>query len=157
MQNKLDQKSNDYCQVPHENFLDYLYFLKVEDRLERAKKQRLCTLLKKVGLMKATKSIKSRRIPKKDKHKNISFLASSLTWAIQMSKKDKSNKYCTLCAANDTPEHVIHIHSAHQCHSKEHYEKKISSPGKHAKKDSGSNGPLTHPIRSRKNQEGDVK
>jgi hypothetical protein len=34
---KLDQKDDDYHQVPHKTFLDYLYHLKVEDIAERAK------------------------------------------------------------------------------------------------------------------------
>jgi hypothetical protein len=40
MQDKLDQKDENYRMVSNETFLDYLYHLKLEDRQERANKQR---------------------------------------------------------------------------------------------------------------------
>jgi hypothetical protein len=38
MQDKLDQKDEDYRMVSNEAFLDYLYLLETEDRQERAEK-----------------------------------------------------------------------------------------------------------------------
>jgi hypothetical protein len=49
MQDKLDQKDDDYRMVSNETFLDYLYRLKIEDRQERADKQRLKESLEKKG------------------------------------------------------------------------------------------------------------
>jgi hypothetical protein len=41
MQDKLDQKDEDYRMVDNETFLNYLYRLETEDKQERAEKQRL--------------------------------------------------------------------------------------------------------------------
>jgi hypothetical protein len=41
MQDKLDQKDKDYHMVSNETFLDYLYHLEIDNRQERAEKQRL--------------------------------------------------------------------------------------------------------------------
>ena len=41
MQDKLDQKDDDYRQVSTETVLDYLSCLEAEDKLERAEKQKL--------------------------------------------------------------------------------------------------------------------
>jgi hypothetical protein len=66
MQDKLDQKDKDYHMVSNETFLDYLYHLEMEDKQERAEKQRLKESLKKKGNFKAAEAVETGRIPKKD-------------------------------------------------------------------------------------------
>ena len=52
--------------VSNETFLDYLYHLEMEDKQERAEKQRLKESLKKKGNFKAAEAVETGRIPKKD-------------------------------------------------------------------------------------------
>jgi hypothetical protein len=55
MQDKLDQKDKDYRMVSNETFLNYLYHLELEDRQERADKQRLKNPLKRKEISKLLK------------------------------------------------------------------------------------------------------
>eukprot|EP00557_Chaetoceros_sp_GSL56_P012168 CAMPEP_0176484630 /NCGR_PEP_ID=MMETSP0200_2-20121128/4560_1 /TAXON_ID=947934 /ORGANISM="Chaetoceros sp., Strain GSL56" /LENGTH=472 /DNA_ID=CAMNT_0017881123 /DNA_START=218 /DNA_END=1637 /DNA_ORIENTATION=- len=156
MQDKLDQKDEDYRMVSTETFLDYLYRLETEDKQERAEKQRLKESLEKKGNHKAAEAVdpglekkgnhkaaeavESGRIPKKDKkRKSDASSASSNNQQRKHSKKAKTEKYCTLCAANGAEERFIHSHNAEDCGFKERYAAKLSS-GKHAKKDSKARG-----------------
>jgi hypothetical protein len=93
MQDKHNQKDKDYHMVSNETFLDYLYLLKVlEDRQERAKKQRLKESLEKKGDLKAVEAVETGHIPKKDKKKHHQRSNASEK---SISKKEaKKGKYC---------------------------------------------------------------
>jgi hypothetical protein len=137
MQDKLDQKDEDYRMVSIETFLDYLYRIETEDKQERAEKQRLKDSLEKKGNFKAAEAVESGKIPKKDRRKSGPSAGNSHNQPQKSSQKDGKGKYCTLCAAHGKEDRFIHSHNADQCRFKDEYEGKLTS-GKHAKKTSKS-------------------
>ena len=112
MQDKLDQKDEDYRMVSNETFLDYLYRLETEDKQEKAEKQRLRESLEKKGNLKAAEAVETGRIPKKDKKRKSDASENS------QSKKPKKGKYCNWCAANGKEDRFIHSHNEADCNFK---------------------------------------
>jgi hypothetical protein len=98
--------------VSNETFLDYLYRLELEDRQERAEKQRLKESLEKKGNLKAAEAVETGRIPKKDKkHQSNASEKSS-------SKKAKKGKYCDWCADHGKEDRFVHSHNEADCNFK---------------------------------------
>jgi hypothetical protein len=120
MQDKLDQKDEDYCMVSNETFLDYLYHLKVEDRQERAEKQRLKESFEKKGNLKAAEAVKTGCILKKDKkhQSNASDKGSS--------KEAKKTKYCDWCTNHGKDDRFIHSHIEADCNFKKAADKEAN-------------------------------
>jgi hypothetical protein len=112
MQDKLDQKDEDYRMVSNETFLDYLYRLEIEDQQERAEKQRLRESLEKKGNLKAAEAVESGRIPKKDKKRKSDASEKG------SSKKAKKGKYCDWCADHGKEDRFIHSHNEANCNFK---------------------------------------
>jgi hypothetical protein len=112
MQDKLDQKDEDYHMVCNEAFLDYLYRLEIEDRQERADKQRLKESLKKKGNLKAAEAVESGCIPKKDKKRQSDASERS------SSKKAKKGKYCDWCTDHGKEDRFVHSHNEADCNFK---------------------------------------
>jgi hypothetical protein len=116
MQDKLDQKDENYLMVSNENFFDYLYHIEIEDRRqERAEKQKLKESLEKKGKFKAAEAVESGRIPKKDKN------CQSDPSNKGSSKKAKYSHWFTDHGKEDL---FIHSHNEADCNFKKAAEKK---------------------------------
>jgi hypothetical protein len=112
MQDKLDQKDEDYHMGSNETFLGYLYHLEIEDRQERAEKQRLKESFEKKGNLKAAEAVETGRIPKKDKkHQSDASEKGS-------SKKAKKGKYCDWCTDHGKEDRFVHSHNEADCNFK---------------------------------------
>jgi hypothetical protein len=112
MQDKLDPKEDDYRMVSNETFLDYLCRLEIEDRQERADKQRLKESLKKKGNLKAAEAVETGHIPKKDKKRQSNASEKS------SSKKAKKGKYCDWCTDHGKEDRFVHSHNEADCNFK---------------------------------------
>jgi hypothetical protein len=112
MQDKLDQKDDDYRMVSNETFLVYLLCLEIENRQERADKQRLKESLVKKGNLKAAEAVESGRIPKKDKKHKSDASEKSIF------KKAKKGKYCDWCANHCKEDRFVHSHNEADCNFK---------------------------------------
>jgi hypothetical protein len=79
----------------------------MEDKQERAKKQRLKESLKKKGNFKVAEAVKTGCIPKKDsKCKSTDDSDNKLSGK----KPKKGKKYCDWCASHGNEERFIHSH-----------------------------------------------
>jgi hypothetical protein len=132
MQDKLDQKDEDYRMVSNETFLDYLYRLETEDKQERAEKQRLKESFEKKGNLKAAEAVETGRIPKKDKKRQSDASEKSA----KSNKKAKKGKYCDWCADNGKEDKYIHSHNEADCNFKKYAEKQADKK-KRSKSGSG--------------------
>jgi hypothetical protein len=130
MQDKLDQKDEDYRMVSNETFLDYLYRLEVEDRQERAEKQKLKESFEKKGNLKAAEAVETGRILKKDKKRQSDASEKG------SSKKAKKGKYCDWCTNHGKEDRFIHSHNEADCNFKKAAAKEVDSK-KRSKSGSG--------------------
>jgi hypothetical protein len=98
--------------VSNETFLDYLHHLEMEDKRERAEKQRLNESLEKKGNLKAVEAVETDHILKKDKkcQSNATDKGSS--------KKAKNSKYCDWRADHGKDDRFIHSHNEADCNFK---------------------------------------
>jgi hypothetical protein len=110
MQDKLDQKDEDYRMVSNETFLNYLYRLEVEDRQERADKQRLKESFEKKRNLKAAEAVETGRILKKDKKRQSD--------ASEKQGISKKGKYCDWCTNHGKEDRFIHSHNEADCNFK---------------------------------------
>jgi hypothetical protein len=103
MQDKLDQKDEDYRMVDNETFLDYLYRLEMEDdRQERAEKQRLKESLERKGNLKAAEAVETGVSQRR----------------IRTAKKAKKGKYCDWCTKHGKDDRFIHSYNEADCNFK---------------------------------------
>mmetsp|Transcript_17197 Transcript_17197/g.32552 ORF Transcript_17197/g.32552 Transcript_17197/m.32552 type:complete len:470 (+) Transcript_17197:1371-2780(+) len=121
MQEKLDQKDEDYRQVSTETFLDYLHRLETEDKQERAEKQRLKESFEKKGNLKAAEAVETGKIPRKDKKRKSDDSSGSKT------KKSKPKFLCTWCEEHGKEDKFIYSHNAEDCNFRKAERKKKES------------------------------
>jgi hypothetical protein len=91
--------------VSNETFLDYLYHLEIEDRQERAVKQRLKESFKKKGNLKAAEAVETGCCQSDASEKGSS-------------KKAKKGKYCDWCTNHGKEDRFVHSHNEADCNFK---------------------------------------